>query len=238
VHQLLLFVAFALAYFLIRGLTEASAGQALRNAERLIEFEQWLGIYREEQLQSLILGHKFLIDLANWAYIWLHWPAITVIGIYLAATARDQYVVIRNAIFISGGIGLIIFATFPVMPPRLAVDSFVDTVTEWSSSYRLLQPPSLTNQYAALPSLHFGWNLLIGIGLFWSARHRLIRVIAVLLPIAVFAAVILTANHYIIDPIAGGALALFGLGVSLGGRRAWAKWTAHPGKPPRAALPP
>ena len=217
VSQVVLFVLFALAYFAIRGLTESGQAQAFRNAERLIEFEQSVGIYWEEQLQSLIIDHDLLVDMANWAYIWFHWPAITIAGIYLAATSRHRYAVIRNAIFISGAIGLIIFATFPVAPPRLAVDGLVDTITARSNSYRVLQPPSLTNQYAALPSLHFGWNLLIGIGLFWSSKHLLVRIVAVFLPSAVFVAVILTANHYIIDPIVGGALALFGLAVAVSG---------------------
>jgi hypothetical protein len=223
-RQFVLFLIFALLYFWIRGITEAGADQARRNAERLIDLEQRLGIFWEERLQSLILNHSILVDLANWAYIWLHWPAIAIGGIYLAARSRDGYTLVRNAFFISGGIGLIIFATFPVMPPRLAMDVMVDTVTERSYSYRVLQPPGLTNQYAALPSLHFGWNLLIGIGLYWKAHHRLIRALGVVIPAAVFASVILTANHYVIDPIVGGLLALFGLGVAVVGRRIWDSW--------------
>ena len=73
--------------------------------------------------------------------------------------------------FISGLIGFAFFAAFPVAPPRLADRGIVDTVTEYSESYRALQPPALTNKYAAFPSLHAGWNL-VGIVLFQATTHR------------------------------------------------------------------
>jgi hypothetical protein len=58
--------------------------------------------------------------------------------------------------------GLCVYTTYPVAPPRLAGMGFVDTITEQSSSYRVLQPPAFVNQYAAMPSLHVGWDLLVG----------------------------------------------------------------------------
>lgn len=85
------------------------------------------------------------------------------------------YSVFRNAFFISGTIGIIIFVLYPVAPPRLADVGVVDTVTMYSSSYRVLQPPAFVNQYAAVPSLHFGWDLLMGIALVTQSRWRVRR---------------------------------------------------------------
>ena len=78
----------------------------------------------------------------------------------------------------------------------------------------MLQPPDLVNQYAALPSLHLGWNLLVGIVLFGATRFWLVRVFAVLSPISMGCAIVLTGNHYLVDGILGCLVALTGLAAS------------------------
>jgi hypothetical protein len=91
---------------------------------------------------------------------------------------------------------------------------FEDTVTLRSHSYRVLQPSALTNPYAAMPSLHFGWNLLVGIAIARHARLALIRLLGVVMPALMLAAIVLTANHYILDGLAGGSLAVGSLLVA------------------------
>ncbi len=88
-------------------------------------------------------------------------------------------------------------------------------MTELSNSYRVLQPPSLVNKYAALPSLHVGWNLLIGLAVYRTGVNRAARVFGVVSPALMFAAVVLTGNHYVIDGVLGAAVAVIGLIVSL-----------------------
>lgn len=202
-------------YFLVRGFTEADLAGAQANAHRLIRFEKHFGFYHEAAVQDLVTNHDWLINLGNWVYIWGHWPVIIAVGTWLLYACPARYRVVRTAFLVSGGIGLVIFATFPVAPPRLADIGLADTVTDRSHAYRVLQPPIFVNQYAAMPSLHFGWDLLIGITLVATARSMVLRVIGVLLPLAMAFAVVSTANHFIIDAIAGGALALFGLAVAL-----------------------
>lgn len=208
------FVA-ALAYFAVRGLTEGSTEDALRNANRIERFEDWLGILIEPQLQNLITGSTILVNIVNWIYIWAHWPLIIVVAAWLIRSHPETYRVTRNAFLISGGLGLIVFALFPVAPPRLTDLDVLDTVTQHSNAYRFLQPPAFTNQYAALPSLHFGWNLLIGIAIFRVTDHRVLKVVAVAIPVAMGIAVVLTANHYIVDVVAGAAFALAGLWLAM-----------------------
>ena len=95
---------------------------------------------------------------------------------------------------LSGAIGMVIFALWPVAPPRLADLGLVDTVTEYSRSYRVLQPPAFTNQYAAMPSLHMGWDLLIGLAIIVAASRLWVRVIGGLLPVLMGWAVVATAE--------------------------------------------
>jgi membrane-associated phospholipid phosphatase len=91
----------------------------------------------------------------------------------------------------------------------------VDTVTRSSDSYRVLQPPAFVNQYAAMPSLHAGWDLLVGIAIVTAAATVWLRVIGLVLPISMMLAVVATGNHFVLDVVAGVALALLGHAVAL-----------------------
>lgn len=209
-----LIVLAVVAYFGVRGLTEGSADLAIANAERVIELEMALLIAVEARLQDALLVSKALVNLVNWIYIWGHWPVIAVVAVWLFFHDPPRYRLYRNAFLVSGAIGLIIFALFPVAPPRLLDLGTIDTVTLYSRAYRVLQPPVFVNQYAAMPSLHLGWDLLICIALFQSTRLWALRAFALLLPPAMFAAIVLTANHYVVDGVAGVTVALVGLGIA------------------------
>ena len=212
--QLGFIVTAVLPYFLVRGLTQGDTDVAVQNGLRVLAFEQRLGIDLENWAQGLIVGRQELITAANAIYIWGHWPVIAAALIWLHRTRRVDFLLLRNAFFISGGIGLVVFAAYAVAPPRLLDEGFVDTVTQNSNAYRVLQPPALVNKYAAVPSLHVGWNLLVGIALYRATARRSLRAFAVLSPLLMAVAVVVTANHYVIDGILGGGLAMIGLGLS------------------------
>jgi PAP2 superfamily len=208
-------VGFAiLVYFGVRGLTEGRVGKAYANARELLRIEDALGVAWELEIQAVILGHDVLTALANWVYVYGHWPLIAACGVLLYVYRRDRYRLLRNAMIISGLIGFVFFAAVPVAPPRLIMPEIVDTVTEYSSGYRALQPPALTNQYAALPSLHFGWNLLLGIVLFQATTRIPVRAFAVAMPVAMAFAVVATANHYVLDVALGAVVVLVGLAAA------------------------
>ncbi len=203
------------AYFLVRGATEGNLDAASAHASDIVRLERDLGLFREQRLQDLITGRQWMVDVANWVYIWGHWPVIALVATWLFLRRRRTYYLFRNAFVISGAIGLFIFALYPLAPPRLVGElGIIDTVTLHSHSYRILQPPALVNQYAAMPSLHFGWNLLVGIALVREARRWEARLFGLVLVPLMWLSVVLTGNHYIIDTIAGGALALLGLAAS------------------------
>jgi membrane-associated phospholipid phosphatase len=200
-------VATAIAiYFLVRGATESAASEAVHNARSVVSFERALGIYHEPALQQHLAGAEIVRTMLNWMYIWGHWPVIVVTLLWLARRNPDVFRRVRNAMMLSGAVGMVIFATFPLAPPRLADLGMADTVTLTSHAYRVLQPTVFTNQFAAMPSLHAGWNLLIGLAIVTAARRPLMRLVGVILPMAMVAAVVLTANHYIVDVLAGTVL--------------------------------
>ncbi len=210
--QVVVVISAALLYFGVRGFTEGSEDIAVRNAERLLQIENVLGLAKEDSLQALILDTQWLVTFFNWVYIWGHWPVIIGVLAWLFVRHRVQYRLLLRSMLISGAVGLIVFTLYPVSPPRLMPDGeFVDTVTEFSRSYRILQPPALINKYAALPSLHVGWNLLVGISVFRASRSISLRVLAIVSPLLMMVAVVLTGNHYVIDGFVGSAVAALGL---------------------------
>ncbi|MBT5775181.1 MAG: phosphatase PAP2 family protein [Dehalococcoidia bacterium] len=199
------------AYFLARGVTEGNFAEARDHAQILVEFEQSLGIFVDPSTQALILSQTAIMKVANWIYVWGHWPVVAAVIIWLFAKRPDAYLLYRNALLISGAIGLVLYVTFPAAPPRLLGMGFVDTVFDQSTFAGIMQPNSLTNQYAAFPSLHFGWSLLMGIAIMREAHSAKLRLLAPFLPIAMLLAVVITANHYIVDAVAGGMVAIIAL---------------------------
>ncbi len=198
------------AYFGVRGATEAATDTALANAATIVNFEKSVGLFHESWLQSTFAGTPAVATFFNWIYIYGHWPVIVATLVWLARTNPAIYYRTRNAMLLSGGIGLVVFMLFPLAPPRLAELGMVDTVTQSDGAYRVLQPTMFTNQYAAMPSLHVGWDLLIGLAILAAApkfaTRPLLRAFGAAMPVLMTAAVVLTANHYIVDAVAGAAL--------------------------------
>jgi len=152
-----------------------------------------------------VLSYGWLVDALNAMYLYGHLPVILVVAVWLYFRHRPQYLLMRNAFLISGAIGLTVYALFPVTPPRLMPEGlgFTDTVFSQYGVSRVANPWFLRNEYAAVPSLHFGWNLLAAVAVWLASRDVALRSFAVLMPLATLAAIVLTANHYILDAVAG-----------------------------------
>lgn len=206
VRQALVLAGAVLAYFGVRGVTEGKRELALRNADYLMRVERFLHLDWEESVQQFIVGSSTATAVLNWIYIYGHWPVIVATLLWLALRHPAVFLRARNAMLASGAVGLVVFVTVPVAPPRLAGLDVQDTITLYSNSYRILQPTGFTNQYAALPSLHAGWNLVMALAIAAAAGHRVLRLLAVVMTVSMDVAVVLTANHYVIDVIAGAAL--------------------------------
>ena len=217
--EILFIVPAYAAYQLVRGAVGGRAGDAFDNATRLINIERQLGIFHEASLQQYVLPRSWMIDAANYIYIYGHLPVIILVAFWLYARHRENYALFRNAFMISGLIALIGFSTIPLAPPRYMPEfGFVDTIIN-AQSYYVLQNPKIVNQYAAMPSLHFGWDLLVAIAIGTCSSRRWVRWVAVIMPLFTLSGIVLTANHYFLDAAAGAAVALAGLGIALMLRR-------------------
>ncbi len=117
-------------YYLVRGLSHERVAVAFDHANQLIDLEKALGIFCEADLQDQVLSYGWLVDTLNAMYLYGHLPVVLVIAIWLYLRHRPQYLLMRNAFLISGAIGLIVYVSFPVAPPRLMPEElgFTDTV--------------------------------------------------------------------------------------------------------------
>jgi hypothetical protein len=201
-----------LSYYLVRGLVKDQAVVARENTYKLIAFERDLHLFFELQLQEFAIQHELLVNAMNWVYVWLHWPVIAIVLVWLFLNHPREYVTYRNALLISGAIALLFFAFFPVAPPRFVPEfGFIDTIQQRSYSKSVLLPSGLANKYAAVPSLHAGWNLLMAVAIVRHASLWRFKIIGASLPVLMTSSVVLTGNHFIIDAIIGDIVALAGL---------------------------
>ena len=180
---------------------------ALANARRVIEFEKNLGFFWEPGWQSWAINSaKSLVIFFNWAYIVTFWPIILTSALILYFTNRNRYGYYRNVVLLSFLIALVGFMLFPLAPPRMIAEYFVDTIKAFGpSGYASREFANYYNAYAAMPSLHFGWTVLFGV-MFLRSHNRWVKVFGVVYPTMTLFAITITGNHYIMDAIGGGLL--------------------------------
>jgi hypothetical protein len=196
----------AAVYFGGRLLIEGGATESTRNAQRILDVEETLHIDIERGAQDLVLESDLLRTLGNLSYVWLHWPLLIAVLIWLFHRSRVRYHQLRNSLMISGLVGLMLFWAYPAAPPRF-MPGYEGTVSDAARRHYLDYPLTWTNQYAAFPSFHIGWTLLACLALaatFESWRRQAVAMIPAAL---VTLAVVTTANHYVLDTVAGAAIA-------------------------------
>ncbi len=219
----ILLLALALPlYYLVRGQVEERVDEAIARGTDIVQFEKSLGIFWEPALQRAVLDYHWFVDGLNYFYLFGHLPVIGALAVWLYFWHRSQYLLMRNAFLISGAIALIFYISFPTAPPRLLPDQLglrlVDTVFDQYNTGRPWTPSNFVNEYAAFPSMHVGWNMLVGLAVWLATRNVFVRAFALFMPFAMFTDVVLTANHYILDPIAAIPIVGAGLAITLGAR--------------------
>ena len=221
---------FYFVYSAVRNVFGSAGGggeeHAFNNAKDIIQLERWLGSYHEETIQDWFLDERWFIQFWNIFYGTFHFAVTTFCIFWLFRRFPERYVKYRTALAVTTALALIGFAFYPLMPPRLLPESygFVDTLKDvgglWSFDSGAMQ--KVSNQYAAMPSLHFGWSSWCALVLVPTVRRRWVKVLCALYPWATLFAIIVTGNHFWLDA-AGGALIL---AIGLWAGTWWAKRSA------------
>ncbi|MEV6944779.1 phosphatase PAP2 family protein [Streptomyces sp. NPDC051172] len=224
VREFLLVAGLFLVYKLGRRLATGHTGEALRNAHRVWGLERTLQLPGEGSVQSVLLHSDTLAHLANTYYATVHFPATVAFLIWLYLRRPAHYVWARRVLATLTSAALVLPFLFPLAPPRmLAATGLVDTAHVYGPS--VYGPPSsdhLSNQFAAMPSLHFGWALMVAIGLIAATRSRW-RWLWLLHPLVTLLVIVGTANHYWLDAIV--ATAMLGAALALMRPQTWSGGT-------------
>jgi membrane-associated phospholipid phosphatase len=190
-----------LVYSQVRGLASDRVVDAFANGRRIVEIERNLGIFKELAIQTYVLPHDTLVHLFNVIYFYGLFPLLIPTAIFLFVKRPKVYVLTRNAFLLSGGIAVIFFLLLPTAPPRLLDLGFIDTLNRsLTPSYSSI--PGV-NHYAALPSMHVGWNFLTAYALFLAFDNVRVRAAFLLFPAVMLASTVVTGNHYILDGVLG-----------------------------------
>jgi PAP2 superfamily len=190
-----------------------------RNAGHLWAIERALHLPSEAGLQHAVLHWPVLLRVANEYYASAHFPLTAVFLFWVYVFRHDAWRWVRNAMTIFTATSLMLEALLPMAPPRL-VPSFgmVDTgVALGQSVYPARTDSGVANQFAAMPSVHVGWALLVALGVILVTRSRW-RWLALLHPVLTAAVVTVTANHYWADGILAALLVAVALLVTQGAR--------------------
>jgi len=194
-------------YELIRGGGNATLAAARAHTDSIVGFERHLHVFGEQSLQNAAHSVPALPSLLGVAYVVLHFVGTTAFIVWMYRRHRDRFAFVRNTLIASTAIGLTIYVLYPAAPPRLAGLGFVDTVTNGAHlnlSSNLLG--SVYNPYAAVPSLHFGYALIVGVGIAAYARRRVVRIAGALYPALMLIVIVATGNHFFFDAAAGAAV--------------------------------
>jgi hypothetical protein len=213
---------------------------AFHNAERIIRLERAVGLYHEETLQDWMLPYHGFIQFWNTFYGTAHFVVTIAVFALLYWKRPRVFPQWRNTLLAMTALAIIGFALFPLMPPRLLdrpCDDFggaclestlrpdggggfgyVDTLAEYGGPWSFDDEgmAKLSNQYAAMPSLHIGWSTWSAIAVIPLLRRRWQRAAVFLHPLATLFCIVVTANHYWIDGVGG--LIVFAVGALIGWR--------------------
>ncbi|MEV0318506.1 phosphatase PAP2 family protein [Streptomyces sp. NPDC050658] len=213
VRELLLVAGLFLVYKFGRQLANGHTGEAFRNAHHVWDAERSLHLPGEGTVQGWLLGSDSLVHMANTYYATVHFPATALFLVWLYLRRPRHYVWARRVLAALTAAALVLHLTFPLAPPRmLDAAGLVDTGQVYGPTVYGAAPQtdSMANQFAAMPSLHFGWALMVAVGLIVATTSRW-RWLWLLHPLITLLVVVGTANHYWLDAIVVTAL----LGIAL-----------------------
>src|SRR5580693_9819938 len=208
-RQVSLFGAAYLAYRLVRGLVEGDANAAFAHARDVISIERTLHVFVEPSVQAWASGSHLLIDLSSWLYVNAQTTVTIGALVYLYLRHNRSFYFVRNMFMIAMGIALVGYAVFPTAPPRFMPEwGFIDPVSAFTGMHltgmhvpHASTTSALLNLYAAVPSMHVAFALMIGWTLARLVRWRVLKVLWVLYPFLMAFVIVVTANHFIFDAI-------------------------------------
>jgi hypothetical protein len=221
--QLGLFALADVVYEISRTFAKGDLAAAFVHARDIVSLEKTLGIFTETDVQHFALARPWVLDVANLTYFHAHFAVTTLFMFWLYLRRNDHYYFIRNIVFASMAIALVGYFFYPTAPPRMLTDlGFTDTLEKFADvNHDSGLVAMLSNPFAAVPSVHTCFSLIIGGSCFYLVRRRALRIAWLFYPCLIVFSIVATANHFWLDAILGALLAVAGLGIAWLIERRW-----------------
>jgi membrane-associated phospholipid phosphatase len=207
IRQLLLGVGAYMLYELVRALADGGGTyKPFGDATKIINLERTLHVFIEPSIQAWTLNKHWLMDFADWTYLNAHYFVTIGALVFIYLRRNDSFYFVRNMFLIAMGIALIGYAVYPTAPPRLLPEwGFSDTIKQLTGvTFEKSGPTSaLLNFYAAVPSMHVCFAIMVGWPMARLVRRRPIKLAWCLYPLLISFVVVATGNHYLTDVFLG-----------------------------------
>jgi hypothetical protein len=205
VRQIALFAAAYYGYSFVRGAVVGKTADAFANGRTLIDLERTLHLFVEPAVQAWANGKSWLIDLASWTYLNSHFAITLGVLVFIYLFHNSSFYFVRNMFLVAMGLALLCYVLYPTAPPRFFTEwGFTDSVAELTGIPQdSMTVNALFNPYAAVPSMHVAFAVMIG----WPAarlvRRRAFKIAWALYPLLVTWVVVVTGNHFWMDALLG-----------------------------------
>jgi hypothetical protein len=208
-RQIGLFALADLAYETVRGLAQGSTAMAFDHARSIVDLERGTGLFFEQSVQGWVMGERLLVDVANFMYINSHFVVTTGFLVWLYLRHNHHFYFVRNMFLVAMGIALVSYLVFPTAPPRFLPElGFVDTISYYANVHHDSALVSVfINPYAAVPSMHVAFSLMLAVPAIMLVRRRVFKVLWAFYPPLITLVVIATGNHWWFDAFAGAVVA-------------------------------
>lgn len=218
-------------YSLIRNAVPTHETPAFQHSRSVLDAERTVHINIELTLNKVVDavrwgGWHWLANISDYYYAVMHFIIVITVLVWVYIRHPMNYRSTRTALYAANGLAAVGFWFYPLAPPRLMTSPhFIDTVVKYHTwgSWGSGNVSKISNQFAAMPSLHIGWSLWAGLTLFMLSRRWWLRALGLAYPLATFFVIIGTANHFVLDAVGGVVVLALGFAVQrlLTGRPAY-----------------
>ena len=215
-RQIAILVSVDLAYTFVRGIVDSERAVAFAHGRQVMDLEKSIGTFFEPSLQAFFLPAQWVIDFANQVYLNAQFSIAIGFLLWLYLFRNDAYYFVRNMFVVAMGIALVGYTLYPTAPPRMFPEyGFVDTLSAYSDvGHDSSLAKIFINPYAAVPSMHCAFAMMIGGTGVLVCRHAVSKALWAMWPLLVSWVTIVTANHYWVDAVLGWGVALSALLVA------------------------
>ena len=207
-RQLLLFGGAYYLYRIVRGVVDGEVTAAFSHARWIVNLERGLHLFFEPSVQTWTVGRSWLIHGADFTYVNAHFVISTAFLVWLYFWRNEAFYFVRNMFMVAMGLALVLYVLYPTAPPRFMPEwGFTDTVTDFFGQGASHSASVLYNPYAAMPSMHVAFALMVGVTGLRLVKWMPGRVFWMMYPLFISWVVIVTANHFWLDAAMGAVVA-------------------------------